>query len=128
MSLLRLLMIRVLTAPSAKLPKLQTFSSCLLVLGCYVVAALAIRALQHNIVTRHNVISNFRSFRLACLFGLWSLVFGSCSLSLLFQRPKTKVPRPSSLLHHFRHCPRSNRPSTFANREPQAFLHGDGRD
>src|SRR5438445_5457736 len=60
MSLLRFFMIRMLTAASAELPKLQTFSRRLLVLGCYVVAALAIRALQHNIVTRHNVISDFR--------------------------------------------------------------------
>jgi len=60
MSLLRFFMIRMLTAASAELLKLQTFSRRLLVLGCYVVAALAIRALQHNIVTRHNIISDCR--------------------------------------------------------------------
>src|SRR5436309_7812705 len=87
-------MIRMLTAASAELPKLQTFSSCLLVLGCYVVAALAIRALQHNIVTRHNVISDFRSFRSACLFGVWSLALVLCPCFFKDLRPKSQDRHP----------------------------------
>ncbi len=52
--LLRLFMIRVLTATSAKLTELQTIRGCLLVLCRDVVAAFAIRALKYNVVARHN--------------------------------------------------------------------------
>src|SRR5687768_14102043 len=44
----------VLAATAAELTELQTLSRCFLVLGRYVIAAFAIGALQHNIVTRHN--------------------------------------------------------------------------
>ena len=54
MPLLGLLMRCVLTAAAAELAEFQTFSRRLLVLRRYVIAALAITALQHNIVTRHN--------------------------------------------------------------------------
>jgi len=46
-------MIRVLTAAPAELLKLQAIRSCLLVLGRYVVAALAIAALQYNVIAWH---------------------------------------------------------------------------
>ena len=50
---LRFFMIRVLTAAPAELLKLQAIRSCFLVLGRYVIAALAITALQNNIVAWH---------------------------------------------------------------------------
>ena len=114
MSLLRFFMIRMLTAASAELPKLQTFSRRLLVLGCYVVAALAIRALQHNIVTRHNVISDFR-------LPISNL---KASHRLAIHNWQSAI----ELLHHFRDGTGSNRSATFANGEAQAFLHSNGRD
>ena len=43
----------VLAATAAELAELQTLSRGLLVLSRYVIAAFAIGALQHNIVTRH---------------------------------------------------------------------------
>ena len=52
---LRFLMVCVLTAAPAELTKLQTIGRCLLILGGYVVATLAISALQHNVVTRHKL-------------------------------------------------------------------------
>ena len=53
-TLLRFLMRCVLAATAAELTELQTLSRCLLVLSRYVIAAFAISALQHNIVTRHS--------------------------------------------------------------------------
>jgi len=55
MPLLGFFMVRVLTAAPAELAKLQTICGRLLVLGCDVVAALAIVALQHNVIARHNL-------------------------------------------------------------------------
>jgi hypothetical protein len=52
--LFRLLMRCVLPAAAAELAEFQTLSRSLLVLRRYVIAAFAITALQHNIVTRHN--------------------------------------------------------------------------
>jgi len=46
-------MIRVLTAAPAKLLELQTIRGRLFVLGCYVIAALAITALQYNVIPWH---------------------------------------------------------------------------
>ena len=46
-------MIRVLTAAPAELLKLQAIRSCFLVLGRYVIAALAIAALQYNVIAWH---------------------------------------------------------------------------
>ena len=51
--LLRLFVTRVLTAAPAELLKLQAIRSCLLVLRRYVVAALAIAALQYNVIAWH---------------------------------------------------------------------------
>ena len=47
------LMIRVLTAASAELLELQTIRSSLLVLRRHVIAALAITALQYNVIAWH---------------------------------------------------------------------------
>ena len=58
--LLRFLVTRVLTAATAKLLKLETFRGGFLVLGSDVVAALAIRTLQYDVVTRHNSTLNFQ--------------------------------------------------------------------
>jgi len=52
-ALLRLFVIRVLTAAPAELLKLQPIRSRFLVLGRYVIAALAITALQHNVIAWH---------------------------------------------------------------------------
>ena len=50
---LRFLMIRVLTAAPAELLELQTIWSGFLVLRRYVIAALAIAALQYNVIAWH---------------------------------------------------------------------------
>ena len=54
---LRLLMGGVLTATPAELAELETFSRRLLVLSRYVIATFAISALQHDVVTRHSLVS-----------------------------------------------------------------------
>jgi len=51
--LFRLFVIRVLTAAPAELLKLQPIRRRFLVLACYVIAALAITALQHNVIAWH---------------------------------------------------------------------------
>jgi hypothetical protein len=51
--LLRLFVIRVLTAAPAELLKLQPIRRGFLVLGRYVITALTITALQHNIIAWH---------------------------------------------------------------------------
>jgi len=53
-TLLRLLMTCMLAATAAELTEFQTVGRRLLVLGRYIIATLTIRALQYNIVTRHN--------------------------------------------------------------------------
>src|SRR5260370_12103505 len=53
---LRLFMIRVLTTAPTKLAKLQTISRGLLVFRRHVIAILAIRTLQDDVVTRHNLL------------------------------------------------------------------------
>ena len=55
-----LLMRCVFTAAAAEFTEFQTLSRRLLILRRYVIAALAITALQHNIVTRHSLFPNFR--------------------------------------------------------------------
>jgi len=52
-------MICVLAATATKLTKLKPVRRGFLVLGLYVVAALALTALKHNIIARHLVISDF---------------------------------------------------------------------
>ena len=54
-----LLMRCVLTAAAAELAELQTLGRSLFVLRRYVIATLAITALQHNIVTRHSLLILF---------------------------------------------------------------------
>ena len=59
----------VLAATATELLKLQPIRCGFLVLRCGVVAALAVRALQHNVIARHNLTS--LHFRLPILaFGL----------------------------------------------------------
>jgi hypothetical protein len=55
------LVIRVFPAASAELLELQTIRSCLLVLRRHVIAALAITALQYNVIAWHYSISDFKS-------------------------------------------------------------------
>jgi hypothetical protein len=52
-ALLRFLVRPVQAATAAELPELQTLGRRLLVLRRHVVAALALCALQHNVVARH---------------------------------------------------------------------------
>ncbi len=54
LSLLGFLMVCVLAATSTKLGKLQPVGRGLLILRCYVVAALAYTTLEHNVIARHN--------------------------------------------------------------------------
>jgi hypothetical protein len=54
MRLLRFFVIRMLAAAPAKLAELEPICSRLLVLGCDVVAAFAIRALKYDVIARHN--------------------------------------------------------------------------
>src|SRR5919206_3444726 len=53
--LLRLFVRAVYAAAAAELPELKSLRRRLLVLGRHVVAALALCALQHNVVTRHKL-------------------------------------------------------------------------
>ena len=59
--LFSLFMIRVFTAASAELLELQAIRSCLFVLRRRVIAALAITALQYNVIAWHYSISDFKS-------------------------------------------------------------------
>jgi hypothetical protein len=52
-------MIRVFAATATELTELQPIRRGLLILGRYVVAALALIALKHDVVAWHNSISNF---------------------------------------------------------------------
>ena len=56
--LFRLFVIRVLTAAPAELLKLQPIRRRFLVLARYVIAALAITALQHNVIAWHKSLSD----------------------------------------------------------------------
>ncbi len=47
-------MASVLAATTTKFLKLQPVGGGLLILGCCVVAALAVSALEHNVIARHN--------------------------------------------------------------------------
>jgi hypothetical protein len=44
----------VLAAAAAEFTKFKTLRGCLLVLGRHVITAFAIRALQDNVIARHN--------------------------------------------------------------------------
>jgi hypothetical protein len=57
-ALLRLFVIRVFTAAPAELFKLQPIRRRFLVLAGYVIAALAITALQHNVIAWHKSLSD----------------------------------------------------------------------
>src|SRR5881394_658087 len=103
-SLLRFLVIRVFTAASAELLELQTIRSSLLVLRRHVIAALAITALQYNVIAWH------KSFP------------GYARVSRANFRKHAGGVR-TRLLHNFRHSSRAHRASTFTNREAQTFLH-----
>ena len=71
-ALLRLFVIRVLTAAPAELLKLQPIRRRFLVLARYVIAALAITALQHNVIAWHKSLSN-RYARVRRAFSLSNL-------------------------------------------------------
>jgi hypothetical protein len=58
--LLGLFMISVLAATATELAKLQPIRRGLLILGRYVVAALAYTTLKSNIIARHLAIPDFR--------------------------------------------------------------------
>jgi hypothetical protein len=58
--LFRLFMIGVLAATATKFTKLKPIGRGFLVLGRYVVAALALITLKHNIIAWHLIISDFR--------------------------------------------------------------------
>ena len=65
----------VLTATTTELLKLQPIWSRLLILGRRVIAALALSALKHDVIARHNP----SSFPIAN-FPIWSLYFILCAL------------------------------------------------
>jgi hypothetical protein len=56
--LFRFLVVSVATAETAELAELQTFCRRLLILGRNIVTMLTFRALQHNIIARHNLPSS----------------------------------------------------------------------
>ena len=56
--LLSFLVVSVATAETAELAELQTFRRRLLILGRNIVTMLTVRALQHNIIARHNLPSS----------------------------------------------------------------------
>src|SRR5947209_2828759 len=72
---LGLLVSPVATAAAAKLPELQALRRRLLILRRHVVAALALGALQHNVVARHNLPLSI--FDLRFLISDLSTRFGS---------------------------------------------------
>src|SRR3982750_407480 len=77
------LMAGVFAAATAELLKFQTFGRGFLILGRSVVPALAISALEHNIIPRHKVplknsVLSSLFLVLGLVFDLWSLIF--CSL------------------------------------------------
>ena len=53
--LFRFLVVSVATAEAAELAELQAFRRRLLILGRNIVTMLTFRALQHNIIARHNL-------------------------------------------------------------------------
>jgi hypothetical protein len=64
--LFRLFVARVLTAAPAELLKLQPIRRRFLVLARYVIAALAITALQHNVIAWHKSLSDPYARPTAC--------------------------------------------------------------
>src|SRR5438067_9062130 len=104
----RFLVIRVFTAASAELLELQSIRSCFLVLRRCVIAALAIAALQYNVIAWHKSIPVRQT--LVCRY---------CD--------KLK-PCLTLLFHNIRNRTRANRAAAFTNREAQAFLHRNRRD
>ena len=56
---LGLFMLSMLTTAPAELAKRKPFRSCFLVLGGDVVATLAIRTLQYDVIARHNLLHHF---------------------------------------------------------------------
>jgi hypothetical protein len=65
MLLFRFLVIRVFTAAPAELLELQPIRSCFLVLRRYVIAALAIAALQYNVIAWHKSFPGYARLRRA---------------------------------------------------------------
>src|SRR5437868_7501323 len=96
------LMIRVLTASPAELLELQTIWSRFLVLRRYVIAALAIAALQYNVIAWH---------------------YSTSPISNL----KSEI-RKQKLLDYIRDGACAHRATAFANREAQTFLHRNRGD
>ena len=96
-------MISVFAATATELTELKPIRRGLLILGRYVVAALACTTLKNNIIAWHLLISDLKSQ----ISNLRSQVF---------------------LFHNFRHGAGADRAASFANGEPQALLHRDGRD
>jgi len=55
-SSLGFLVVSVLAATATELAKLETVGVRFLVLGCHIVAALAVTALEHNIIAWHELV------------------------------------------------------------------------
>src|SRR5438045_9733078 len=92
----------VLTAAPAKLAELKTLSRRLLVLCCYVVAALAITALQYNVIAWH---------------------YSTSPISNL----KSEI-RKQKLFNYIRDRTGAHRAAAFTDREAQSLLHRNRRD
>src|SRR2546421_11251813 len=96
------LMIRVLTASPAELLELQTIWSRFLVLRRYVIAALAITALQYNVIAWH---------------------YSTSPISNL----KSEI-RKQKLFDYIRDRTGAHRAAAFTDREAQPLLHRNRRD
>src|SRR2546421_5148846 len=95
-------MIRVLTASPAELLELQTIWSRFLVLRRYVIAALAITALQYNVIAWH---------------------YSTSPISNL----KSEI-RKQKLFNYIRDRTGAHRAAAFTDREAQSLLHRNRRD
>jgi len=117
-------MIRVLTAAPAELLKLQAIRSCFLVLGRYVIAALAIAALQYNVIAWHNLFSIsdcqfpiFRSCHFVFPIGNQQLEIGNSFTRL---HPRQYRRPPCGRLHESRSANLSPSQSARSTRSPSA--------
>ena len=118
---LGLFVIRVFAAATAELTKLQPLGRSLFVLGRYVVTALANRALQHDVVTRH------KSSLCTQYLVLCALQFPTCALSDRFRdKSKSKVQRSKSYstISETVPAPTVRPPSRIANRKPFSMAIG----
>src|ERR1043165_694215 len=116
-SSLRLFVRPVLAAAATELPELQALRRRLLILRRHVVAALALGALQHDVVARHN---------LPLKLSTHGLTINASSLRSSSPAESQGICR--RLLNDVGDSPGTNRPPSLSNRKPQTLLQRYRRD